>query len=111
MQRILALDDSLGKIRNHASEKISLSETIKQYTSEINKMDFNGCPGDFTFAFKRHRDAWSKIMAITGKYPGLRGEMHALFDSIKAGKDSAEFNLRLAAIWSTWSEVENAVKK
>lgn len=44
----IALDDSLGYIRNHASEAISLSQAIRQYAETIQKIDFSGCPQAFT---------------------------------------------------------------
>ncbi|MBK7854771.1 MAG: hypothetical protein IPJ79_07555 [Bacteroidetes bacterium] len=38
MNRVIALDDSLGKIRNHACEKISLSQSIKDYSAGMKNL-------------------------------------------------------------------------
>ena len=40
IEYILKEDDSLGKVRNQACKKISLSKTIHQYTSDLNKTRF-----------------------------------------------------------------------
>ncbi|KAA3625396.1 MAG: hypothetical protein DWQ02_21840 [Bacteroidetes bacterium] len=106
----LKMDDSLGTVRNHACETISLSATIDQYVKELQSLDYKGCPDSFINSFDNHLDAWTKMIPLTDKYPGLRGEMHVLFDEIKAGTDSVEFNQKLKAIWDTWAEVEKFVK-
>lgn len=110
IKSIIALDDSLGKIRNHACEQISLAQTIQEYTSGMDQFDHQNCPSDFTTAFKKHREAWVSMIPIVEKYPELRGEMHDLFDQLESEKDSSEFKTRLAAIWTTWEEVETAMK-
>lgn len=107
---IFKKDDSLGTVRNHACEEISLSETIKQYTSSLNELDFTNCPDDFSDAFNTHITAWNEMIEVTDKYPDLRGEMHDLFDSIEKGKDSIVFKSRLKAIWDTWGPIEKAKK-
>ncbi|MDJ0645873.1 MAG: hypothetical protein QNJ57_07830 [Flavobacteriaceae bacterium] len=105
---ILKKDDSLGTIRNHSCEKISLSTTIQQYTSSLNELDFSNCPEDFSKAFKDHISAWNEMTAITDRHDQLRGEMHDLFDIIEKSLDSTEFAARLKAIWDTWEPIEKA---
>ncbi|WP_353779810.1 hypothetical protein [Winogradskyella sp. 3972H.M.0a.05] len=105
---ILKKDDSLGTIRNHQSEKISLSETINAYVKAMKLMDFSTCPDDFRVAFEDHITAWDKMTLVTNNYPNLRGEMHTLFDKIKKSKNAEEFKQRLDEIWGTWEKVEKA---
>ncbi|TRO66839.1 hypothetical protein [Christiangramia sabulilitoris] len=107
-EKVIQTDEKLGKIRNHSSEKISLSETIDNYTESLNSLNFDHCTENFTMAFRDHIDAWKNIKKITDKYPDLRGEMHQLFDEIQNGKDSTEFKELSKKIWDTWSKVENS---
>ncbi len=109
MERIIALDDSLGTVRNHACERISLSETIRNYVADIRALDFSSCPADFTKAFEEHVLAWEEMIVVTDEYPDLRGEMHDLFDDIKEGEHEYYLNKHLDAIWGTWAEVEDAL--
>lgn len=46
---------------------------------------------------------------VTDHYPELRGEMHDLFDIMAVGEHKQEFETRLAAIWDSWKEVEEAM--
>lgn len=105
---ILTKDDSLGKIRNHACETLSLSETIKQYTQALDSLNFENCPSGFTNAFNNHIDAWTDIIQVTNHYPYLRGEMHDLFDKLEAGEHGDEFKPLLKNIWDTWKRIESA---
>lgn len=107
---ILKKDSELGEIRNHACEKISLSKTIDEYVSSLEKLDYSTCPESFTNAFKNHRSAWIDTKQITNRYPELRGEMHDLFDEINKTSDSTEFKKLVKGIWDTWAEVEKASK-
>ena len=108
MESVLKQDDSLGKVRNHACERISLSKTIDQYANAINNLNYNACPNEFEEAFKKHAEAWIKMGIFTEKYPDLRGEMHDIFDSIEKTRDSSEFKPLLKSIWDTWAKVEAA---
>ena len=110
IEKIIALDDSLGTIRNHACKTISLSETIKQYTAGMNQFDFQTCPEAFTVAFKKHIAAWTDMLVVTNQYPELRGEMHDLFDQLEVGEQAELFKSLLKSIWDTWAEVEQAMK-
>ena len=107
---VLAQDDSLGAIRNHACETISLAETIRNYTDGLEHINYNGCPAEFKEAFKAHWEAWRQMIPLVEKYPNLRGEMHDLFDVLEEGEHADEFKPLLQAIWDTWGEVEKAKK-
>ena len=107
---IMKKDDSLGSIRNHGSKNISLSKTIDKYTLSVESLDFQNCPKNFKTAFQKHLSAWKDMKQVTDNHPHLRGEMHALFDSIKKTNDSLAFTKKLATIFSTWKEVEVAIE-
>lgn len=109
--RVLAVDDSLGKIRNRECESISLSQTIVNYTDGMRKLNTEHCSEGFTNAFQSHIDAWNAIRVVTDRYPDKRGEMHVLFKELEQCRDSIEFKKLQAAIWSTWTGVEQSAKK
>ena len=111
IKMIITADDSLGSVRNNACREISLSQTIINYTAGLESLDFSNCPKPFSDAFQSHIKAWNNMLKETDNYPDLRGEMHDLFDQIKAGSDSTKFKILEAEIWSTWSAVEEAMKK
>lgn len=106
IQKIIAADDSLGKVRNHACETISLAETIRNYADALQRLDFSTCPAAFTAAFKKHRQAWLDMIPLMEKYPDLRGEMHVLFEGLEKGEDADTFKPLLKAVWDTWSEID-----
>ena len=110
MPRALALDDSLGRARNHACETISLSETIRQYARGIENIDYRDCPEAFSTAFNKHRKAWLALLPVTDRYPELRGEMHGLFKQLEAGEHAEQFKPLVKSVWDTWGEVEAAMK-
>jgi hypothetical protein len=110
IEHVLKSDSILGGIRNHASEHISLSETINNYTGELKSLDFTNCPEEFRSAFDQHMDAWNDMIRVTDKYPGLRGEMHAIFGDLERSADSTEFKILLKQIWDTWGSVEQSSK-
>ena len=105
---VIAQDDSLGRIRNQASETVSLSESIEQYVTAVNNLDFEDCPSEFTRAFKKHLNAWTEMKSVTDNYPVLRGEMHLLFETLAEGEDKEKFESSLEKIRDTWKEVEKA---
>ena len=111
IQNIIANDASLGKIRNHACENISLTETIINYVDGIGELDFTQCPMTFLHAFDRHIKAWQEMTEVTDEYDSLRGEMHVLFDQIKKGPHAETFEVRLKKIWDTWADIEKFTKK
>ncbi len=111
MERIIALDDSLGSLRNHQCEQVSLDQTIANYAEGLEALDFSGCPPEFVSAFTSHIRAWRDMQPVAAQFPGLRGEMHDLFDQIALSPDSTVFQSRLDRIWSTWAEIEAAMKE
>jgi len=111
IEHVIAIDDSIGGLRNHNCEKISLSETIKIYTDGIENISFDYCPRNFSKAFEAHKKAWVAMMEVTDKYPDLRGEMHDLFKILEEGEDKDSFKPLLDKIWSTWADVEKAMGK
>ncbi|WP_155958842.1 hypothetical protein [Flavobacterium limnosediminis] len=111
ISRVIAIDDSLGKIRNRECENLSLSQTIANYTKGMAAIDTKGCPEAFSKAYRSHKDAWNAVLPVTDTYPDLRGEMHVLFKELERSKDSVEFKKLQADIWTTWGEVERFVKK
>ena len=108
---VMAVDDSLGKIRNRECETLPLSQTIENYTEGMQKINMQNCPEAFSKAFQKHVDSWNAICIITDRYPEKRGEMHILFKELEQSKDSVEFKKLQANIWSTWAEVERFLKK
>ncbi len=110
IRHVIAMDDSLGTIRNHACEAISLSETIQAYVDGMKTIDFTDCPIAFEAAFRKHIQAWEEMKKHTDKYPNLRGEMHDLFKILEEKKDKEAFKPLLATIWDTWKELENAMQ-
>jgi hypothetical protein len=106
IDRVLMLDDSLGTIRNHECERISLSRTIENYVNGLRAINFDGCPKEFKQAFDAHIQAWINVTETTDNYPDLRGEMHQLFDKLGQSPDSGAFNKQVAEIWSTWGNIE-----
>ena len=110
IESVIALDDSLGSVRNYATVNQSLSLTIDEYVNALKDIDFSNCPTDFTKAFDSHIEAWKNAKIITDKYLNIRGEMHDLFTIIENDQDSTEFKQLVAEIWSTWGDVENSIK-
>ncbi|MDX1912902.1 MAG: DUF4932 domain-containing protein [Saprospiraceae bacterium] len=108
MQNVIALDDSLGRLRNHACERISMSETIKNYVSALESIPFNGCPANFADGFKQHCAAWLALLPFTDRHPELRGEMHVLFKQLETGHDGEAFKAGVKKVWDTWDLVEKA---
>lgn len=109
MEYIINKDDSLGKVRNYACEKIPLSNTIEQYVTSVQELDFSNCPGNFSLAFENHINAWEAMKQVTNHFPNLRGEMHDLFDTIAQSEHKNTFDPLLKEIWDSWASVENAM--
>jgi hypothetical protein len=110
MESILKKDSELGKIRNHSSEQISLSETIDNYTNSLKSLDYSECPDKFTIAFHEHIEAWLDVKKVSDKYPELRGELHVIFSELEKKKDSLEFKSLEVKILDTWEIVEIIAK-
>lgn len=111
IEKVIAEDEKIGKIRNHNCEKRSLSETILIYTKGMENFDFSDCPKTFEIAFEKHKKAWLAMLEVTDKHPDLRGEMHDLFDELEKGEDAELFKSLLKDIWDTWGEIEEEMKK
>jgi len=107
--QIIAQDERLGAIRNHASIQLSLSLAIDQYTAALKELDYTQCPEGFSIALTRHVQAWEDMKSVTDQFPELRGEMHALFDSIAESDRKTKFDVKLKMIWDTWAEVESEI--
>lgn len=105
---IIKKDDSLGELRNNACKTISLSETILNYTSALDQLDYSLCPKTFAQAFRNHSQAWKEMTQVTDKHKNLRGEMHDLFNIIETSSDSSSFKPLLKNIWDTWEVVETS---
>lgn len=110
VDRILKQDSIFGDIRNHASENISLSETIDNYANGLKSMDYIKCPEEFKSAFQAHIEAWLEMRKVSDRYPSLRGELHDVFGRIEKSEDSTEFKLLEKQIWDTWKVVEESSK-
>lgn len=106
VEYIFEQDSIFGDIRNHASEKISLSEAINNYSKNLKSLDYSHCPEEFESAFNKHADAWLDFRKVSDKYPLLRGELHDIFEIIEKSEDSTEFKSRLNQILETWKLIE-----
>ncbi|WP_108840677.1 hypothetical protein [Aquimarina sp. Aq78] len=108
VKQIFEKDSIFGNIRNHASEKTSLTEVINDYSKNLKSLDYSHCPEEFESAFSKHIDAWLDFRKISDKYPLLRGELHDIFAVIEKSKDSTEFKSRLNQILETWKIVKES---
>jgi len=108
VKQIFEQDSIFGDIRNHASEKISLSEAINNYSKNLKSLDYSHCPEEFESAFHKHIDAWLDFIKVSDKYPLLRGELHDIFAIIEKSEDSTEFKSRLNQILETWKLIEES---
>lgn len=108
VKRIFEKDSIFGDIRNHASERISLSEAINNYSKNIKSLDYSHCPEEFESAFNKHIDAWLDFRKVSDKHPLLRGELHDIFAIIEKSEDSTEFKSKLNQILETWKMVEES---
>lgn len=111
MQVIIAADDSLGRVRNHACESTSLYLTIQSYADELEALEFQACPAAFKQGFSQHISAWQQLLPLVVPYDSLRGEMHDLFAQIEQSADSTNFKAGVAQVWSTWALIEEAMEE
>ncbi len=110
IEAIIQKDNGLGQTRNLACKRQSLSKTIQEYISALEKLDFQDCPDDFTTAFQLHLKAWEAILPLTDEHPEMRGEMHQLFNILGDRENGEVFKAKVNDIWTTWSEVEKAME-
>lgn len=108
VKQIFEKDSIFGNIRNHDSEKISISEAIHNYSKNLKSLNYSNCPEKFETAFRNHIDAWIDFRKVSDKYPLLRGELHDIFAIMEKSKDSTEFKSRLDQILETWKIVEES---
>lgn len=106
MKKAIALDDSLGRVRNHACERLPLGATIRAYVAGMETINFTDCPPDFSDGFRQHIAAWNALLPFADQHPALRGEMHALFKQLESGPDGAAFKAAVQKVWDTWALVE-----
>lgn len=106
VKMVFEKDSILGEIRNHSSENISLSETINNYTKELESMNFAYCPEKFKSSFNAHIKAWQHLRSVTDKYPAMRGELHDIFARLEKSQDSTEFKALVQEVWDTWDLVK-----
>jgi hypothetical protein len=108
VKQIFEKDSIFGGIRNHASEKISLSEAINNYSKNLMSLDFSNCTEEFELAFHKHIEAWLDFRKVSNKYPLLRGELHDIFTIIEKSEDSTKFKSKLDKILETWKIVKES---
>ncbi len=106
VKQIFKKDSIFGDLRNHDSERVSLSEAINNYSNNLKSLDYSYCPDEFELAFQKHAEAWLDFRKVSDKYPLLRGELHDIFSKIEKSKDSTEFKSSLKQILETWKLVE-----
>lgn len=106
VKRIYSKDSVLGAARNLASENISISLAITNYTTGLESLDYTNCPYNFVTSFQEHIEAWKKVTIVTDKYPLIRGELHDIFSQLEKSDDSTEFKMLVKEVWDTWSKVE-----
>lgn len=111
MQAVLEQDSEFGRVRNHAPESGTPAAAIRGYVANLDRIDFSGCPRAFTRAFRQHRDAWEATLPLLDQFDELRGELHEVFEVIRARDAETRAALEQVEqpIWSTWGDVEAAV--
>lgn len=113
IREALAEDSRLGRIRNQATVHQDLASVIGDYADAMDEIDCAACPVDFRDALRRHGRAWRDSIGFFRQFDDLRGEMHLLFDQIRAQGPAARQGLEEAErpIWETWREVEDVARK
>jgi len=106
IDRVIAIDDSIGNVRNKQCKNVSMSQAIVNYTGSMKKINMEGTPKQFSKAFTIHIESWEDMLAVTDKYPEMRGEMHDLFLKLEKSNDSLMFKKLKNAIWDTWELTE-----
>ena len=111
IEAVLARDAALGGARNHAPETGPIADAIRVYVEGLDAIDFSRCPPEFAAAFRRHREAWRASLPFFERFGDHRGEMHDVFEEIRATDDATRYELEGVEkrIWDTWAEVEAAM--
>lgn len=107
---VLAEDSRLGAARNEATQTQPIGQVVREYVAGLDAIDLQYCPPEFVTALRRHRDAWHDSIEFFDQFGAYRGELHDVFDMIRAEDQTALEGLEKveSAIWSTWEEVEKA---
>ena len=108
---VIEQDNWLGTVRNHAPENAPIARAVEAYVAGLDALDLEHCPPDFRLALRRHRNAWHDSIAFFEQHAELRGELHDVFDAIRAKGGTPRSGLEAveAGIWGTWAEVEEAM--
>lgn len=105
IRHVLDVDRVIARQRDLSTDTVSLATAVATYVRGIDAIDFTGCPPEFVAAFRRHRDAWESAIPYLETHAELRGEMHVLFDRLRA-EEPVALAAVLRPIMSTWDEVE-----
>ncbi len=113
IRKALAADSKLGSARNAATADEDLATVIENYVDAMDDIDCTACPVDFRDALRRHRQAWRDSIDFFSQFDELRGEMHEVFNQIRAQGSEARHGLETVErpIWETWREVEDVARK
>jgi ketosteroid isomerase-like protein len=113
IQRAITQDEILGSVRNEACHRRPIADVIADYVEALDLIDLDACPSDFAHALRAHRDAWHASIPFFTGFAELRGEMHEVFESIRARDATSRTTLEAAEarIWGTWSDVEKSVER
>lgn len=113
IRAVIEQDSRLGKLRNHFSEDAPVARAVEEYVAGLDALDLEHCPPDFVRALHRHRDAWHGSIAFFEEFPNLRGEIHDVFEMIRARDHSSRARLEAveAEILSTWVAVQNSMSQ
>lgn len=108
IRKVLEQDTRLGTVRNNASRTGPIALAVEDYVAGLDALDLEYCPEDFRLALRRHRDAWYESVAFLEQHAELRGELHDVFDAIRAKGEKPREGLERveAGIWETWAGVE-----
>lgn len=107
-ERVMAYDRLLGKQRDSIPELAGLSLAASAYVTGLDSIDYSGCPQSLQDAFKKHRDAWHNMIEFLKQHDSLRGEMHELFEQIRAlsAEQKEQLDAHQKQIMDSWSEIE-----
>ena len=111
IRAVIEQDHQLGTARNNASNNAPIARAVAKYVAGLDALDLHRCPADFVVALKRHRDAWHDSIEFFDQYAELRGELHDVFDAIRAKGETHRTMLAAieADLWGTWEEVEKVM--
>lgn len=111
VKRIIEMDNKLSVVRNEFTKNQPLSQTIKEYLTEMGYASYAGCPSTLEPAMKKHFAAWRSIIPVTDKYEDKRGEMAVLFKELEESADSVAVKAFVQQSYDTWMEVTRIVNE